>query len=66
MEYVSGGSVKDRLNKERAFNETQAKRYTRQMLLGVSYLHKQRIIHRDLKCEPCPLHSYIFPFWLLL
>jgi len=50
MEFASGGSVKDRLNKEGAFKETQAKRYTWQMLQGVSYLHKQHIIHRDLKC----------------
>lgn len=50
MEYATGGSVRDRLNKEGAFNETRAKRYTWQMLLGVSYLHKQHVIHRDLKC----------------
>jgi len=51
MEYASRGSVKDRLNKEGAFNETKAIKYTQQMLLGVSYLHRQRIIHRDLKCK---------------
>jgi len=51
MEYALGGSVKNRLTKEGAFNEIQAIRYTWQMLLGVSYLHRQRIIHRDLKCK---------------
>jgi len=55
MELCSGGELYDRLTelikKRRSYNEIDAARTTRQMLLAVAYLHAHNIIHRDLKLE---------------
>lgn len=49
LEYVPGGSISLLLSKFGSFNETLLKRYTRQILLGLEYLHSNSIIHRDIK-----------------
>lgn len=49
LEYMPGGSIKDLLSKTEPMSEAMAKRYIRQMLQGLKYLHAQGIIHRDLK-----------------
>merc|ERR1719238_2063593 len=55
MEYVTGGTLTSYLkrfdhsdNRGRLPTET-AKDWTRQMLLGVQYLHDSGVIHRDIK-----------------
>ena len=50
LELVPGGSIRQLLDKYHAFDERLVKIYTRQMLEGLCYLHKNGIIHRDLKC----------------
>lgn len=35
--------------RRKALTETEVRYYVRQILLGVVYLHRHRIIHRDLK-----------------
>ncbi|AET38184.1 mitogen-activated protein kinase kinase kinase STE11 Ecym_2457 [Eremothecium cymbalariae DBVPG len=49
LEYVPGGSVSSMLNSYGPFEEPLVKNFTRQTLIGLSYLHKKNIIHRDIK-----------------
>ncbi|CAL9698046.1 unnamed protein product [Knipowitschia caucasica] len=49
VEYMPGGSVKDQLKAYGALTEKVTRRYTRQILQGVSYLHSNMIVHRDIK-----------------
>ncbi|KAM6893030.1 mitogen-activated protein kinase kinase kinase 2 [Lycodopsis pacificus] len=51
MEYMPGGSIKDQLKSYGALTENVTRRYTRQILEGVSYLHSNMIVHRDVKGE---------------
>ncbi|RZC52367.1 hypothetical protein C5167_020787 [Papaver somniferum] len=49
LEFVSGGSISSLLGKLGSFPETVIRKYTKQMLLGLEYLHKNGIMHRDIK-----------------
>nr|XP_061802625.1 LOW QUALITY PROTEIN: mitogen-activated protein kinase kinase kinase 2-like [Nerophis lumbriciformis] len=49
MEYMPGGSIKDQVKSYGALTENVTRRYTRQILEGVSYLHSNMIVHRDIK-----------------
>nr|XP_029491431.1 mitogen-activated protein kinase kinase kinase 19 isoform X1 [Oncorhynchus nerka] len=49
MEYVPGGSIASVLHRFGPLPERVLALYTRQILEGVSYLHLNRVIHRDLK-----------------
>ncbi|XP_058417306.1 mitogen-activated protein kinase kinase kinase 3 isoform X4 [Diceros bicornis minor] len=49
MEYMPGGSVKDQLKAYGALTESVTRKYTRQILEGMSYLHSNMIVHRDIK-----------------
>eukprot|EP00743_Colponemidia_sp_Colp-15_P006898 GILK01007445.1.p1 GENE.GILK01007445.1~~GILK01007445.1.p1 ORF type:complete len:799 (-),score=114.96 GILK01007445.1:135-2531(-) len=49
LEYIAGGSIAHLLGKFGRFNETLIRVYTRQILLGLEYLHSHRVIHRDIK-----------------
>ncbi|KAG8138714.1 hypothetical protein E2320_001503, partial [Naja naja] len=49
MEYMPGGSIKDQLKAYGALTENVTRKYTRQILQGVSYLHSNMIVHRDIK-----------------
>ncbi|XP_030625457.1 mitogen-activated protein kinase kinase kinase 22 [Chanos chanos] len=49
VEYMPGGSVKDQLKAYGALTEKVTRRYTRQILQGVHYLHSNMIVHRDIK-----------------
>lgn len=46
MEYVPGGSIAQALKRFGAFVEPVFRRYTKQILCGVEYLHVNSVIHR--------------------
>uniref|UniRef100_A0A665UMC2 Mitogen-activated protein kinase kinase kinase 3-like n=1 Tax=Echeneis naucrates TaxID=173247 RepID=A0A665UMC2_ECHNA len=49
VEFMPGGSIKDQLKAYGALTEKVTRRYTRQIIQGVSYLHSNMIVHRDIK-----------------
>ncbi|KAL0422210.1 UNVERIFIED_CONTAM: hypothetical protein Slati_3243900 [Sesamum latifolium] len=52
MEYMAGGSLSDvAQNFGGALNEKLIRLYTRQILEGLRYLHKNGIVHSDVKCK---------------
>ncbi|RKP00066.1 hypothetical protein CXG81DRAFT_13673, partial [Caulochytrium protostelioides] len=51
MEHASGGELYDYLVVHGKMKEKEARAKFRQILSAVSYCHKKRIIHRDLKAE---------------
>jgi hypothetical protein len=51
LEYISGGSVGSCIRKHGSFEESVVSSLTRQTLLGLSYLHREGILHRDLKAD---------------
>ena len=52
MEYMPGGSLADVATKFGGSLEEEVVRlYTREILLGLKYLHQQGIVHCDLKCK---------------
>jgi hypothetical protein len=51
LEYISGGSVGSCIRKHGKFEECVVSSLTRQTLLGLSYLHREGILHRDLKAD---------------
>lgn len=51
LEYVAGGSISSCLRSFGSFDEPLVKFITRQVLLGLEYLHSNGILHRDLKAD---------------
>ncbi|PKS07170.1 hypothetical protein jhhlp_005770 [Lomentospora prolificans] len=51
LEYISGGSVGSCLRKHGKFDEDIVSSLTRQTLSGLAYLHREGILHRDLKAD---------------
>ncbi|XP_040296466.1 mitogen-activated protein kinase kinase kinase 19 [Bufo bufo] len=49
MEYVPGGSISSIVRHFGPLQEDVIRRYTRHILQGISYLHKNRVVHRDIK-----------------
>lgn len=49
LEYVSGGSIASRLAIHGAFPERIVRFFTRQICMGLAYLHSKGILHRDIK-----------------
>ncbi|CAG9941335.1 unnamed protein product [Clonostachys rosea f. rosea IK726] len=51
LEYISGGSIGSCLRKHGKFEESLVSSLTRQTLAGLAYLHREGILHRDLKAD---------------
>lgn len=51
FEYVKGRSLYEQILKGPKISEERARKYFRQLLSAIDYLHKNCIIHRDLKIE---------------
>ncbi|CAN8004321.1 unnamed protein product [Ixodes hexagonus] len=49
VQWMAGGSVASMLDRYGPFSESVILRYTHQVLGGLSYLHQNHILHRDLK-----------------
>ncbi|XP_028189639.1 mitogen-activated protein kinase kinase kinase YODA-like isoform X2 [Glycine soja] len=49
LEYVSGGSIYKLLQQYGQLSEIVIRNYTRQILLGLAYLHAKNTVHRDIK-----------------
>jgi serine/threonine protein kinase len=49
LEYVPGGSISSMLSKYGQFDEELIRVYAQQILLGLRYLHANRVAHRDIK-----------------
>jgi protein-serine/threonine kinase len=51
LEYASGGELFDYILNHRYLKDNAARRLFAQLVSGVGYLHKNGIVHRDLKLE---------------
>mmetsp|Transcript_6143 Transcript_6143/g.14822 ORF Transcript_6143/g.14822 Transcript_6143/m.14822 type:complete len:694 (-) Transcript_6143:320-2401(-) len=49
LEFVPGGSIASLLQRFGTFTESVMRVYTKQILLGLDFLHKHQIMHRDIK-----------------
>eukprot|EP00759_Apiculatamorpha_spiralis_P037779 PhF_6_TR37487/c2_g1_i1/m.55289 len=49
MEYVPGGSIQSVLKNFGALTENVVVQYTHQILLGLAYLHRNHVLHSDIK-----------------
>ena len=51
LEYIPGGSIGSCLRKHGKFDEGLVSSMTRQTLDGLAYLHREGVLHRDLKAD---------------
>lgn len=51
MEYVSGGELFDYIVSKGRLSEDEARKFFQQIISGVEYCHRFRVVHRDLKPE---------------
>lgn len=52
MEYAPGGTISDVIKKQGGcLDEGLIRSYTRQILLGLNYLHSNNLVHCDIKCQ---------------
>ncbi|KAK2161892.1 hypothetical protein LSH36_108g06046 [Paralvinella palmiformis] len=51
MELMDGGELFDRISRQKYFTESQAARYTKQIVLAIQRCHSLNIAHRDIKPE---------------
>lgn len=57
MDLITGGDLRFHLYKNKKFNEAQTKFFIACVILSLEYLHKNKIIHHDIKPENLILNS---------
>nr|XP_039265292.1 5'-AMP-activated protein kinase catalytic subunit alpha-2-like [Styela clava] len=57
MEYVPGGELFDYIVKNGKLKEFEARKFFQQIISGVDYCHRHKVVHRDLKPENLLLDS---------
>lgn len=57
MEYADGGELRELVDKHIRLDELRARQLFHQIVSGVDYCHRMKIIHRDLKLENILLDS---------
>ncbi|OON14241.1 kinase domain protein, partial [Opisthorchis viverrini] len=57
MEFVSGGELFDFIVKSGKLSEKEARKFFQQIISGVAYCHRHKVVHRDLKPENLLLDS---------
>ncbi|XP_014211812.1 serine/threonine-protein kinase grp [Copidosoma floridanum] len=58
LEYASGGELFDRIEPDVGMPLVEARKYFRQLIMAVEYLHKRGVAHRDLKPENLLLDAH--------
>ena len=51
LEYVPNGELFDYILKKNRLSEEEARKFFRQLITGIKYIHDQNICHRDIKPE---------------
>ena len=51
MEYVEKGDLLEYLNSSEDLTADEIRRLFQQLVLSVGYCHKEKVVHRDIKCE---------------
>eukprot|EP00485_Elphidium_margaritaceum_P016065 CAMPEP_0202728460 /NCGR_PEP_ID=MMETSP1385-20130828/185637_1 /ASSEMBLY_ACC=CAM_ASM_000861 /TAXON_ID=933848 /ORGANISM="Elphidium margaritaceum" /LENGTH=623 /DNA_ID=CAMNT_0049394709 /DNA_START=25 /DNA_END=1897 /DNA_ORIENTATION=- len=50
-QFCSGGTMLDRILRQKYFNEQQCSEFMKNVLFGIEHMHQHHIVHRDIKCE---------------
>eukprot|EP00485_Elphidium_margaritaceum_P019926 CAMPEP_0202728722 /NCGR_PEP_ID=MMETSP1385-20130828/185768_1 /ASSEMBLY_ACC=CAM_ASM_000861 /TAXON_ID=933848 /ORGANISM="Elphidium margaritaceum" /LENGTH=539 /DNA_ID=CAMNT_0049394973 /DNA_START=1257 /DNA_END=2876 /DNA_ORIENTATION=- len=50
-QYCSGGTMLDRILRQKYFNEQQCSEFMKNVLFGIEHIHQHHIVHRDIKCQ---------------
>ena len=58
MDFISGGSIQKVLKVQEAFPEERIKFYAMQLIIGLGILHKNNIMHRDIKPDNLMLDEF--------
>ncbi|XP_068632626.1 serine/threonine-protein kinase Chk1 isoform X2 [Battus philenor] len=58
LEYAQGGELFDRIEPDAGMSAAAARRYWRQLLAGLRYLHARGVAHRDIKPENLLLDTH--------
>ena len=49
MDYLDGGDLRYHLGNKRYFSEKETKFFLANIIIGLEYMHRHKIIHRDIK-----------------